>query len=253
MNVLIIEDEQLAAEGLADLLQEVVPGACIAGVTASVAETKSWLLSHATPDLALVDIHLADGSSIDDLLPQLQAFPVIFTTAYDAHALQAFASGSIAYLLKPIRKEALAAALEKLHMLRKTPTGVAGAKAAKADPAGYRKRFMIRYGENIRALLVADIAYCYSENKATYARTFDNRNYLLDLNMDALEATLDPEHFFRINRQYIVCLKAIAEMKTYSKGRVLLTMQPATGAALMVSVERAPAFKKWLDDAPAGW
>lgn len=247
MKVLIIEDEQLAAEGLVDLLKAVAPHAQVVGITASVAETTAWLSRHPAPDLALVDIHLADGSSIDLLLPRLQHFPVIFTTAYDAYALKAFESGSIAYLLKPIRKEALATALEKLRMLRKTAPPTENAQKT-LPPAGYRKRFMIRYGDTIRTLPVEEIAYCYSENKASYARTFEGRNYLLDINMDALEETLEPAQFFRINRQYIVSIRAIAEMKAYSKGRVQLTLQPAAPTALLVSVERAADFKKWLDD-----
>lgn len=246
MRILIIEDEHFAAEGLRGLLQELLPDAEIAGVTDSISATERWLQQHPDPDLAFADIHLADGSSLEHLSEQLRRFPVIFTTAYDEHALKAFETGSIAYLLKPIRRQELAGALEKLRMLR--PQEPAGAKTAAARTGALKNRFMIRYGDHIRTVQAAEIAYAYTENKATYIRTCDGRSFLLDLNMDALETSLDPKQFFRINRQYIVSLQGIAEMKAYTKGRVLISLNPPAEEQPVVSVERAGDFKKWLDD-----
>jgi DNA-binding LytR/AlgR family response regulator len=118
-------------------------------------------------------------------------------------------------------------------------------KAAVSSP-DYKTRFVIRFGEHLKSLAVADIAYCYSENKSTFARTYDGRVYPLDHNLDSLEEMLNPLDFFRINRQYIVMLKAIAEMKTYSKARVIIKLSPSAKEAPVVSSERAADFKRWL-------
>lgn len=246
MRILIIEDEQIAVEGLSALLAQALPHAEIAGVTDSIAATERWLRQNPPPDLAFADIHLADGSSLEHLGPQLRQFPVIFTTAYDEHALQAFETGSIAYLLKPIRPKQLAAALEKLRMLRPVSLPEAGPETPR--PAAFKNRFMIRYGDHIRTVQTSEIAYAFTENKGTYLRTSDGRSYLVDMNMDALESALDPRQFFRINRQYIVALQGIAEMKAFTKGRVLISLNPPADEQPVVSVERAADFKKWLDD-----
>jgi DNA-binding LytR/AlgR family response regulator len=245
MRILIIEDEQIAAEGLCGLLKDLLPEAEISGVADSISATERWLQEHAAPDLAFADIHLADGSSLEHLSEQLRRFPVIFTTAYDEHALKAFETGSIAYLLKPIRKQELATALEKLRMLRPQPVPD---KAEPSKAQSLKNRFMIRYGDHIRTVQASEIAYAYTENKATYLRTNDGRAFLLDMNMDALESSLDPKQFFRINRQYIVSLQGISEMKAYTKGRVLISLNPQAEEQPVVSVERAADFKKWLDD-----
>lgn len=246
MRILIIEDEQFAVEGLQALLSDLLPAAEIVGVADSISATEHWLQRNPLPDLAFVDINLSDGSSLEHLSEQLRQFPVIFTTAYDEYALKAFDTGSIAYILKPIRKEALAAAIDKLQMLRPKPD--AGRKPEPGKAGNIKKRFMIRYGDHIRTVQSPEIAYAYTENKATWLKTCDGRSFLLDMNMDALEAALDPGQFFRINRQYIVSLQGIAEMKAFTKGRVLISLQPAADEQPVVSVERAADFKKWLDD-----
>lgn len=246
MKILILEDERIAVDGLTDLLMDLVPESEIVGVADSISAAEAWLREHPAPDLAFVDIHLADGSSLEHLSEQLRQFPVIFTTAYDEHALQAFQTGSIAYILKPIRRAELAAALQKLRMLRPVP--MPGAEAAAPQVSSPKNRFMIRYGDHIRTVASQEIAYAYTENKGTWLRTTDGRSYLLDMNMDALEAALDPRQFFRINRQYIVSLRGILEMKAYTKGRVLISLSPAAEEQPVVSVERAADFKKWLDD-----
>lgn len=246
MRILIIEDEQIAVEGLQALLSELLPDATVAGIADSINATEQWLQRNPAPDLAFVDIHLADGSSLEHLSEQLRRFPVIFTTAYDEHALKAFETGGIAYILKPIRREALAAAIRKLQMLR--PKADADEKVKAGRSGSVKNRFMIRYGDHIRTVQSAEIAYAYTENKATWLKTVDGRAFLLDMNLDALEAALEPKQFFRINRQYIVSLQGIADMKAFTKGRVLISLHPSCDEQPVVSVERAADFKKWLDD-----
>ncbi len=248
MNVVIIEDESPAYKRLAKLLLEIDPTINILTQLESVETASNWFAENPAPDIVFLDIHLADGSGFD-LLKQVSVnCPVVFTTAYDQYAMEAFKVSSIDYLLKPVKKEELAGSLEKLREFKKlfskpTEESHAGAGTGNKD---YKKRFVIRFGEHIKTLQTEDIAYCYSENKVTFARSFDGRNYPMDSNLDALEHMLDPEHFFRINRQYLINLKAIEEMKTYTKARVIIRLQPAVKEPPVVSSERAADFKLWL-------
>lgn len=248
MKIVIIEDELPAYRRLSKLIKESRPAADIIAHLESVAQAAAWFEEHQAPDLIFLDIHLADGSGFDLLEKIKPDCPVIFVTAYDQYAIDAFKANSIDYLLKPAKTEDIDAAFDKLDrmgsfFLGKTPVA-APAQAAKQD---YKKRFVIRFGDHIKTLQTEEIAYCFSENKATFARTHDGRTYPMDYNLDALEQMLDPQEFFRANRQYIICLKAISEMKTYTKARVMIWLQPATKEEVVVSSERAAEFKRWLD------
>ena len=244
MNIVIIEDELPAYKRLSKLVTETLPAANIVAHLDSIKCAKEWFELNKAPDLVFLDIHLADGSGLDLVKEVNMGCPIIFTTAYDNYALEAFKTNSLSYLLKPIKKEDLELSLQKLKELRKIFHTEAADKPT--APAEYKKRFIIRFGEHIKTLAVEDIAYCFSENKATYARTFDNRSYPMDHNLDALEQMLDPRDFFRINRQYLINLKAIHDMKTYSKARVIITLQPQAKEQPVVSSERAADFKQWL-------
>ena len=160
--------------------------------------------------------------------------------------MDAFKASSVGYLLKPVKKEELKAALGKLDELKKLFNKGEEKLAQALSQPDFKKRFVIRFGEHIKTLAVEDIAYCYSENKATFARTFEGRSYPMDHNLDALEHMLDPQQFFRINRQYLINLKSIDEMKTYSKARVIVTLKPPVKEAPVVSSERSADFKQWL-------
>lgn len=246
MNILIIEDELPAYNKLKNLVLESVPSANILEHLDSIAASEAWFATNAMPDVVLMDIHLADGSAFD-LIKRIKIdCPVIFTTAYDEYAMEAFKTSGIEYLLKPVKKEELESAFHKLTMFRSFFSTSKEQVAPEANPGAYKKRFVIRFGEHIKTLSVDDIAYCFSESKATYARTFEGRTYPMDYNLDALDTMLDPQDFFRINRQYIISLKAIDEMKTYSKARVIITLKPAVKELPVVSSERAAQFKLWL-------
>lgn len=241
INAIIIEDEQPAYNVLSKLIKEVQPNINIVAWLDSIQETVDWLKNNAQPNVVFLDVHLADGSAFD-LLKQVRfTCPIIFTTAYDQYAIDAFKESSVDYLLKPVTKEDLEGAFQKLAELREMFSD-----NALAEPKTYKKRFLVRYGEHIKTLITEDIAYCYSENRATFAKTFDGRNLPLDHNLDALDEMLDPQHFFRINRQYIVNLKAIEDMRTYSKARVLVQLKPPTKETQIVSSEKSAMFKQWL-------
>ncbi len=248
MNIVIIEDETPASTRLAKLLRHALPGANIVGTLDSIAAAGAWFAAHPAPDLVMLDIHLADGSAFDLLQRVTISAPIIFTTAYDQYALEAFKTNSIDYLLKPVKAEELKAALQKLEGLKRVLSASPEAGAAPESPVrpNAKKRFVIRIGEHLKTLATEDIAYCYSESKMTYARSTEGRNYPMDHNLDALEEMLDPQQFFRINRQYIVSLKAIEEMRSYTKSRVIIKLKPAGKEAPVVSAERSADFKMWL-------
>lgn len=246
MKVLIIEDEMPAFNRLSKLIQEVVPVADILPQLDSVQAARKWFAEHLLPDVVFIDIHLADGSAFDLLESMKLDCPIIFTTAYDEYAISAFKVSSIDYLLKPIKREDLQKAFLKLKQFRHIFQGERPGIKMPVEKSEFKKRFVIRFGEHIKTLNVEEIAYFYSENRATFARNHDGRNLPVDHNLDTLEDLLDPARFFRINRQYLISLDAIAEMKTYSKARVIVTLKPQAQEQPVVSSERSSYFKQWL-------
>ena len=209
MNIVIIEDEHLAYQRMAKLVKEIIPSVQILAHHDNVESAWKWFTNNPAPDLVLMDVQLSDGTAFDLLKLVTIDCPVIFTTAYDQYALDAFKTTSIDYLLKPIKKADLEAALEKLKTIKHIFQAGEIAKLVAPAHAEYKKRFVIRFGEHIKSLSVDDILYCYSENKSTYARTADGRVFPLDHNLDMLEEMLNPEEFFRVNRQYIITIKRI--------------------------------------------
>jgi DNA-binding LytR/AlgR family response regulator len=246
MNIVIIEDEHLAYQRMAKIMKEIIPIAQIAAHHDTVETARKWFLQNPSPDLVLLDVQLSDGTAFDLLKLVNIECPIIFTTAFDKYAIEAFRTTSIDYLLKPIKKSDLESALQKLKQFRHIFYPGETSRKDVQSPAEFKKRFVIRFGEHIKSLAAEDIAFCYSENKNTYARDTEGRVYPLDHNLDMLEELLNPADFFRINRQYIVTLKAISEMKTYSKARVIIKLNPPVKEAPVVSSERAADFKKWL-------
>ena len=251
IKVLIIEDEIAAAKRLQKMIGELMPEAEITNSLASITAAVEWLNANPSPDLIFADIHLADGSSFEIFKQVKIKCPVIFTTAYDQYALQAFKQNSIHYLLKPVKKEELNEAIERFRKMQsvKQTSAIDFEKMLSLinKPAvNYKERFIIRFGEHIKTIQVNDIAYFYTENKANFAVMKDGKRYPVDHNLDELEHLVDPKNFFRINRQFIIGYNSIAEMITYSKSRVLVKLNPPTKFETIVSTERSSSFKSWL-------
>jgi len=252
MNLLIIEDEHAAAQRLRKLIQTTAPEARIVHEIDSVERAVRYFREKPSIDLVLMDIQLADGECFDIFEETEVDYPVIFTTAYDEYAIRAFKVNSIDYLLKPVKEEDLAGAFEKWKRIKGTmplpdygrlATAVAGREKL------YKKRFLLRMGHNIISLLTEDIAYFYSEAKSTFLVTLKGKTYTVDESLDRLEDLIDPTLFFRINRKYLINFYAIDQMLAYSKARVLLKLNPPVRSGdVVVSTERSPHFKKWLDD-----
>jgi DNA-binding LytR/AlgR family response regulator len=250
MNVLIIEDESLAADKLEHMLNEVDPSIKVLAKTGSIKESVKWLIDH-TADLIFLDIQLSDGISFSIFEQVVVNTPVIFTTAYDQYAIKAFQLNSIAYLLKPIRKSDLAESLKKFQTLKSAFTIDFDAlvTAIQGREPDYKKRFLIQIGEKIRKIEVSEIAYFYVLEKGIYLKTFQGNSYPVEFTLDRLEATLNPEKFFRINRKYMVNMDSIANMVAYSRGRIKLELKPKADEEFdaIVSVDRSSDFKKWLN------
>jgi two-component system, LytTR family, response regulator LytT len=252
MNILILEDEKLASEKLEKTLLEVEPGATIVAKLQTVAAATDWLRTHAHPDLIISDIRLLDGLCFEIFEQVKVEKPVIFTTAYDQYAIKAFEVNSVDYLLKPVQQEKLKASLHKLKALSARPAPAAidyqeVLKLLRAAPSEYKSRFMVRLGQKIIALAADKIAYFFSENKLTYIVAKDGKRYPMDQPLEELMDVLDPRIFFRINRQFIITFDSIAEIHPYFKGRIKLLLNPKTEEEVVISSERTPEFKKWID------
>ena len=253
MKVLIIEDEEPAAKRLQKMLKEIEPGITVLDNIVSVSSAIKWFNENDSPDLVFSDIQLADGLSFEIFKGVNISCPIIFTTAYDQYAIDAFKVNSIDYLLKPIKKEELANAVSKYKKLAGSSTAPAfdiNKLIQTLNPGGvdYKKRFVVRYGEHIKTINIEEVVYFYTEDKVNFLCTKDGRRFVIDFNLDTLESTLDPKTFFRINRQYIIGIHSIAEMFAYTKSRVLIKLNPPAKHETIVSTERSAEFKHWLGD-----
>ena len=249
MRLLIIEDEAAAAKRVQKMVQQLEPDVEILAVIDSVDDAIAWLSEEGMPDLILQDIHLADGSSFEIFQEVEVTCPIIFTTAYDQYAIQAFKVNSIDYLLKPIKEEDLKAALSKFHQLQQTASPAVDYKSlleSIPETKNFQKRIVIRFGQHIKAIEISQAAYFFIESKISILRTREGKDYPVDYNLDQLEGILDPSQFFRINRKCIVNIEAIDQMFTYSKSRVRLVLQPRFDQETIVSSERSARFKQWL-------
>ena len=249
MNLLIIEDEPASAQRLKKLAEEIDPGIKVLEILDSISASVEWFRGHTEPDLVLSDIHLADGLSFDIFKEVNISCPVIFTTAYDQYAIQAFKLNSIDYLLKPIKKTELAEAIRKFNKTRAgTSTFDFTQLTAMLGTVGkdYLKRLMIRIGQQIKVAEVKDIAYFYIDEKIVFAVSFHRDRYPMDLSLDQLEKQLDPERFYRINRAFIVSLESIETMITYSKARIKIKLKPPCEVESITSTERSAGFRDWL-------
>ena len=250
MKYLIIEDEDPAANRLEKMIATIVPDSFKIAQIVSVKSTVEWLQNNTHPDLIFMDIKLADGNSFEIFKLVKPKCPVIFTTAYDQYAIAAFKVNSIDYLLKPIKAEELKSAIEKFSELQNSDNHIQVDYKKLIEminkKSDFQKRIIIRFGDIIKAIEINDVAYFYTENKINYLRIFSGQSYPIDQNLDQVEAMLDPRIFFRINRQFIVNIKAIGKMVSYSKSRVKLELQPPSEAETIVSTDRSPNFKSWI-------
>jgi DNA-binding LytR/AlgR family response regulator len=251
MNIVIIEDEPIAAQDLEETLLKINPDVKVMQKLESVAEAIEWFQDNEA-DLILSDIQLGDGLSFDIFSNVDVKAPIILTTAYDQYAIRAFKENSIDYLLKPIDAEELENAILKYQRWINESREFDMDKvltALKPEKKEYQERFIVTLGERIQSLTEESVAYFFSEDRYTYLVEKTGKQHILNANLGDLEKTLNPKKFYRINRKFIISFNAIQNMVAYSKSRVKIELQPPPPKALdvIVSVERSGAFKKWLN------
>ena len=253
MKTLIIEDETAAARNLEEILADIEPDAEVLGVLESVSESVEWLRTHPSPDLLFMDIHLADGDSFRIFEAVEVTAPVVFTTAYDRYALEAFKVNSIDYLLKPLNERDVRRALDKLRRLTGDERRAYGSRVQRMADQRREDVFLVHVRDRNIPLRREEIAFCYTSNERVTAHTVGGEVYTLDRTLEALQAQLPGDDFFRANRQFIVARRAVKDIVVWFGSRLALNLQVETPERIIISKARVPEFKAWLMSAhPAG-
>ena len=248
MNILIIEDEELAVRNLESIFREIGNITPIA-VLESIAETLEWFGMNEDPDLVFLDIHLADGSAFEIFKLIDINCPVIFTTAYDEYALQAFKVNSIDYLLKPVDVATVKKALGKLKNITKGNVSDDMKRLLSILKPGteYKTHFLVsQKGDKLVPLIANDIAYIYIELNIVKAVTFEEKTFVMQYTMDELAAMLNPKDFYKANRQFIISRKAIKDIDLWFNNRLSINLKPAAPEKVLVSKARITDFKLWF-------
>lgn len=255
MRILIIEDEAFAANALESLILELRPETTVLDKIESIEEAVEWFDLNPSPDLIFCDIHLSDGNSFEIFKAREIKSPVIFTTAYDEYAIEAFKVNSVDYLLKPISKKELAEAIRKYEELKGTNMSreiqnlqsLLQSSLSATAPGGKKSRFMVKSGQTIKTISSEDIALFLAEEGVVLLTTFEGKRYVINYTLDQLEEMLSTERFFRANRQLIVNIDAVKEVNPYFKGRLHLVLTGGLAGEQIISSNKASAFKEWLD------
>lgn len=251
LKVVIIEDEILAVERLKDLLHKYDPEIEFLAELDTVEDATKWIKSNSAPDLVMMDIQLADGLSFDIFKEAPFDYPIIFTTAYQEYAIRAFKVNSIDYLLKPISYEELVQAM--LSFKKRFDSGQNQLSFETIEKVkqmllrDYKKRFTVRLGEHIKSIPIEEVTFFHSEGKGTFIKTSEKREYLIDYSLEALNDILDPDVFFRINRQYIIKHSTIHDITSYSQSRLKVTLKYCEDDKILISRDKVASFKDWLD------
>ncbi len=255
MRILLVEDEHYAAKRLKSLILEELPDAHIVETLDTVEDTCSWFASHVEPDLAFMDIQLADGLSFQIFEKVKVNCPVIFTTAYDEYALDAFKVNSIDYLLKPIEEEALTTAINKyqnIYSNKKVDLSMLNWNGITKDifqsKPKYKQRFLIKTGNTFGYLNSEDIAFICSEEGLSFAFDHKRKRYHLEQTIEKLSSLLDPTSFFRLNRKYLVHINAIQKIHPYFNNRLKLDLSVSHEEDIIVSRDKVKQFKAWIDN-----
>lgn len=255
LKVLIVEDEPFAQQELKRLLKAVRSETVVLDCIDSVEDTLQWLNTHPLPDLIFLDIQLSDGLSFDIFRQKKILCPVIFTTAFDEYAIQAFKVNSIDYLLKPVKQADLEAALSKFDQVRemyssgKQPPFDLSMLEQLLSPARkeFKSRFVARIGDQFRHIPVEEIAWFYAEDNVVFLVTKANNRFIIEYTLDQVSSQLDPAKYFRLNRSYIAAAHCIGKVNRYFNGRLLTELIPAAPEQVFVSRAKAQEFLNWLD------
>jgi two-component system, LytTR family, response regulator LytT len=251
LDIIIIEDEQRAAADLAAQLTILDPEIEVIATLDSVAGSVNWFKNNPMPDLVFMDIHLGDGNCFE-IFKQVQiSCPIIFCTAYDEYALEAFKLNSIGYIVKPIDRERLAEALQKYHVLQQhyVPSSLTTdtiSRIVQQQPR-YKTSFLIPFKNKMLPLPVNAIACIYVKQERSYMVTADDE-LLVNKTLDQLQMELDPSLFYRVNRQYIVSFRYIKEIEQLSGRKIGIVLSIPYEEQIVVSKDAASGFKAWMED-----
>ncbi|WP_149243611.1 LytR/AlgR family response regulator transcription factor [Dyadobacter sp. 32] len=251
MKILVIEDEKHNAARIQRIVEEINPSYQTVAVLQTVSASVEWLNAHAAPDVILMDVRLADGLCFEIFEQTSVSSPVIFTTAYDEYAVRAFKVSGIDYLLKPIEKQELIVALLKVKPVSAGFQPDAGLtellKVFIERNTVYRRRFLIPSFDGYKAIAVEEIDLVYSEFKVTHITLKNGSVEIVSQSLEDLEDELDPETFFRANRQIIVNVNCIKSIQNELNGKLRIILKRDFDTEILVSREKAPVFKAWLD------
>jgi len=248
MKVLIIEDENYAVKRLKNMLSSLEPTWVILAVIDEVSLAVDWLKTEPQPDVIFMDIQLADGFSFEIFNQVKITSPVVFTTAFDQYALEAFQVNGLDYLLKPLDKNRLRNAIEKVKKTQKN-SKIDYSKLMEMiqqKPANIKERFLVKKNDQMWFIEVKDIAYFNSESSYTFLHTKKGNKYILEQTIEEVIKKVDPNSFFQINRKMIVGLHSIQEIHYYFNNRFKLTLNPLNSNEVIVSRNRSKSFKEWL-------
>jgi len=254
MKVLIIEDEHLAAKRLENLLCKYDKKIEILAKISSVKKSVNWFNENTEPDLAFMDIQLGDGLCFEIFEQVKINSPIIFTTAFDEYAVKAFKVNSVDYLLKPFSFKELSNSIEKYktNFEQKSLNNITTQQTQIEQVINmltnkYKDRFVVKVGLHIKPIETTNILYFYSMEKASYIHTSEGNNYVIDFSLDKIENFINPKQFFRINRKYIINIKAINDIISFSNSRLKIDLKNSDNQGIIVSREKVNKFKKWLD------
>lgn len=252
MYILILEDEKRNFNRLKRLLEEIDATHHVAGPLTSIADAVEWLQTNPAPDLILADIRLTDGLSFDALRQSSISSPVIFTTAYDEYAIKAFKFNSFDYLLKPINADELAVAILKVKRYSSIQQGGNDdirllLEHMRKNNYRYRERFLLPYRDGYISVSVKDISHVALDGRNVCLYMNNGTNEKVSYSLDELEKQLNPDEFFRVNRQYIVRIDSILSINNWFNSRLKVHLKKYPDTEVMVSRERATVLKEWLD------
>lgn len=248
-RVIIVEDETAAAVNLRSMLQNIDPETVVVETLESVEEAVAYFSESVEADVVFMDIHLADGDSFRIFDSVDIRIPIIFTTAYDEYALQAFKVNSIDYLLKPFKEEELRRALDKLERLTAAERSAAERKVREVVAAESLNTMLVRYKDKIIPVAMADVAFFYTYAERVTLTTLTGESYPVDKTLEALSQQLNAEEFFRANRQFIVSRRAVKDIAVWFGSRLALNLTLETPERIIISKARVPEFKQWLQSA----
>lgn len=248
-RVIIVEDETAAAVNLRSMLQNIDPKTVVVDTLESVEEAVAYFSNSVEADVVFMDIHLADGDSFRIFDSVDINIPIIFTTAYDEYALQAFKVNSIDYLLKPFKEEELRRALDKLERLTTAERSAAERRVREVAAAESLNTMLVRYKDKIIPVAMADVAFFYTFAERVTLTTLTGESYPVDKTLEALSQQLTTEEFFRANRQFIVSRRAVKDIAVWFGSRLALNLTLETPERIIISKARVPEFKQWLQSA----